>query len=221
MLVPASTCSTMTSVPSMAGAPLSPTTVASLTVVTWATTSLLHSVTVTSAAEVPDTSSRSPPPGGQDAETTLPEADSSGWSPVAEGRANRAPLMAPPPRSTRKPAACPGSELRTASPAGSKPPTSPMSRSSTSPPGPPKPAPPTTPRSLSAARPAPKATWSGCAGTVMPHDHPPLRRGLLPRLRQPPGHPPTAVLVGGSEEYGYQCLVCEVMWPVLTYPPQP
>jgi hypothetical protein len=26
------------------------------------------------------------------------------------------------------------------------------------------------------------------------------------------------VLVGGSEEYGYQCLVCEVMWPVLTYP---
>jgi hypothetical protein len=29
---------------------------------------------------------------------------------------------------------------------------------------------------------------------------------------------PYAVLVGGSEEYGYQCLVCEVMWPVLTYP---
>ncbi len=27
---------------------------------------------------------------------------------------------------------------------------------------------------------------------------------------------PYAVLVGGSEEYGYQCLVCEVMWPVLT-----
>jgi hypothetical protein len=29
---------------------------------------------------------------------------------------------------------------------------------------------------------------------------------------------PYAVLVGGGEEYGYQCLVCEVMWPVLTYP---
>jgi formate dehydrogenase maturation protein FdhE len=29
---------------------------------------------------------------------------------------------------------------------------------------------------------------------------------------------PYAVLVGGSEEYGYQCLVCEVMWPVLSYP---
>jgi hypothetical protein len=29
---------------------------------------------------------------------------------------------------------------------------------------------------------------------------------------------PYAVLVGGSEEYGYQCLVSEVMWPVLTYP---
>ena len=29
---------------------------------------------------------------------------------------------------------------------------------------------------------------------------------------------PYAVLVGGSEEYGYQCLTCEVMWPVLTYP---
>jgi hypothetical protein len=28
---------------------------------------------------------------------------------------------------------------------------------------------------------------------------------------------PYAVLVGGSEEYGYQCLACEVMWPVLTY----
>ena len=26
---------------------------------------------------------------------------------------------------------------------------------------------------------------------------------------------PYAVLVGASEEYGYQCLVCEVMWPVL------
>ena len=32
---------------------------------------------------------------------------------------------------------------------------------------------------------------------------------------------PYAVLVGGSEEYGYQCLVCEVMWPVLTYPTRP
>jgi hypothetical protein len=29
---------------------------------------------------------------------------------------------------------------------------------------------------------------------------------------------PYAVLIGGSEEYGYQCLICEVMWPVLTYP---
>ena len=29
---------------------------------------------------------------------------------------------------------------------------------------------------------------------------------------------PYAVLVGASEEYGYQCLVCEVMWPVLSYP---
>ena len=30
---------------------------------------------------------------------------------------------------------------------------------------------------------------------------------------------PYAVIVGSSEEYGYQCLACEVMWPVLTYPP--
>ena len=29
---------------------------------------------------------------------------------------------------------------------------------------------------------------------------------------------PYAVLAGGSEEYGYQCLACQVMWPVLTYP---
>ena len=29
---------------------------------------------------------------------------------------------------------------------------------------------------------------------------------------------PYAVLVGGTEEYGYQCLACEVMWPVLTDP---
>jgi hypothetical protein len=29
---------------------------------------------------------------------------------------------------------------------------------------------------------------------------------------------PYAVLIGGSEEYGYQCLACAVMWPVLTYP---
>ena len=29
---------------------------------------------------------------------------------------------------------------------------------------------------------------------------------------------PYAVLVGGSEEYGYQCLACQVMWPVLTCP---
>jgi hypothetical protein len=31
---------------------------------------------------------------------------------------------------------------------------------------------------------------------------------------------PYAVLVGGAEEYGYQCLACAVMWPVLTYPGQ-
>ena len=31
---------------------------------------------------------------------------------------------------------------------------------------------------------------------------------------------PYAVVVGASEEYGYQCLVCEVMWPVLSYPPK-
>jgi hypothetical protein len=29
---------------------------------------------------------------------------------------------------------------------------------------------------------------------------------------------PYAVLIGRSEEYGYQCLACAVMWPVLTYP---
>jgi hypothetical protein len=29
---------------------------------------------------------------------------------------------------------------------------------------------------------------------------------------------PYAVIVGSIEEYGYQCLACEVMWPVLTYP---
>jgi len=28
---------------------------------------------------------------------------------------------------------------------------------------------------------------------------------------------PYAVIVGGSEEYGYQCLACEVTWPVLTH----
>ena len=28
---------------------------------------------------------------------------------------------------------------------------------------------------------------------------------------------PYAVVVGGSEEYGYQCQVCEVMWPVMIY----
>ena len=31
---------------------------------------------------------------------------------------------------------------------------------------------------------------------------------------------PYAVLVGGTEEYGYQCLACAGMWPVLTYPGQ-
>ena len=29
---------------------------------------------------------------------------------------------------------------------------------------------------------------------------------------------PYAVIIGAREEYGYQCLACEVMWPVLTYP---
>jgi hypothetical protein len=29
---------------------------------------------------------------------------------------------------------------------------------------------------------------------------------------------PYAVVVGASEEYGYQCAACEVMWPVLTHP---
>ena len=29
---------------------------------------------------------------------------------------------------------------------------------------------------------------------------------------------PYAALAGGSEEDGYQCLACQVMWPVLTYP---
>jgi len=27
---------------------------------------------------------------------------------------------------------------------------------------------------------------------------------------------PYAILIGGSEEYGYQFRTCEVMWPVLT-----
>lgn len=26
-----------------------------------------------------------------------------------------------------------------------------------------------------------------------------------------------AVIVGGSEEYGYQCQACQVSWPVLTH----
>jgi hypothetical protein len=30
---------------------------------------------------------------------------------------------------------------------------------------------------------------------------------------------PYAVIMGKSEEYEYQCLACQVMWPVLTYPP--
>jgi hypothetical protein len=29
---------------------------------------------------------------------------------------------------------------------------------------------------------------------------------------------PYAILIGGTEEYGYQCLTCQVTWPVLTYP---
>jgi hypothetical protein len=30
---------------------------------------------------------------------------------------------------------------------------------------------------------------------------------------------PYAVLVGATEEYGYQCTACLVMWPVLLHPP--
>jgi hypothetical protein len=29
---------------------------------------------------------------------------------------------------------------------------------------------------------------------------------------------PYAILIGATEEYGYQCLACDVMWPILTYP---
>lgn len=28
---------------------------------------------------------------------------------------------------------------------------------------------------------------------------------------------PYAVIVGGSEEYGYQCQACQVSWPVLAH----
>jgi formate dehydrogenase maturation protein FdhE len=28
---------------------------------------------------------------------------------------------------------------------------------------------------------------------------------------------PYAIVVGATEEYGYQCQVCEVMWPVMIY----
>jgi transposase-like protein len=28
---------------------------------------------------------------------------------------------------------------------------------------------------------------------------------------------PYAVIIGGSEEYGYQCQACQVSWPVLTH----
>jgi formate dehydrogenase maturation protein FdhE len=28
---------------------------------------------------------------------------------------------------------------------------------------------------------------------------------------------PYAVIVGATEEYGYQCQVCDVMWPVMIY----
>jgi uncharacterized Zn finger protein len=28
---------------------------------------------------------------------------------------------------------------------------------------------------------------------------------------------PYAVIIGGSEEYGYQCGACAVMWPVLAH----
>ena len=50
----------------------------------------------------------------------------------------------------------------------------------------------------------------------MRHDSP-LSQGLLPACGS---HEvlPYAVIVGGSEEYGYQCLACQVIWPVLAYP---
>jgi len=32
---------------------------------------------------------------------------------------------------------------------------------------------------------------------------------------------PYAVILGSNEEYGYQCLDCQVMWPVLTHPALP
>jgi DNA translocase FtsK/SpoIIIE-like protein len=54
-------------------------------------------------------------------------------------------LGSQPPRSTLRPAGCPGCAPRTAFREGPSPPTSPISRSSTWPPGRPKPAPPTTP----------------------------------------------------------------------------
>ncbi len=32
---------------------------------------------------------------------------------------------------------------------------------------------------------------------------------------------PYAVIIGGSEDYGYQCDDCAVTWPVLTHPETP
>ncbi len=32
---------------------------------------------------------------------------------------------------------------------------------------------------------------------------------------------PYAVIIGGLEEYGYQCSDCAVTWPVLTHTPPP
>ena len=121
-----------------------------------------------------------------------------------------------PPRSTRRPVGCPGCGPRTAFPAGSRPLICLISRSSTSPPppppGPPRRAPPTTHRPL----------------LVTGDNVIPLRAGRRCRVTGPyrdqcpacGSHQviPYAVLVGASEEYGYQCLVCQVMWPVLTYP---
>ena len=58
MLLPASTCTTMRSVPSMVGDPLRKMTTVLLTVVFWKRMSLLHPVAVTSAADVMNASGK-------------------------------------------------------------------------------------------------------------------------------------------------------------------
>jgi hypothetical protein len=49
----------------------------------------------------------------------------------------------------------------------------------------------------------------------MPHDRA-VRRGLLPWLRQLPGHP-YAMILGAREEYGYHCQACQITWRVLVH----